>query len=442
MTGHVAERSYDVGTWATLSRRLSPYLDVTIALVATVMSVLSLVSTDVAAIDPRLEPADPVAVIATAVAGLSLVWRRTRPMLSFGVFTVGCLVVTLTDHYIGLLSILLLFSLYSLAAHGGRRQGVIGLVASIVVFNVLSLLDVPDLRTSDLLQAFALLVVAWALGDAIRSRRAHQAERLRLAEQEAAAAHEQSARAVIEERLRIARELHDVVAHSMSLIAVQAGVGGHVIRTDVDAAERALEVIAETSRKALTQTRSMLGLLREEDADPAAPPAQSIGDLDALVADVAGGRRRRRPDRSRARNGRSTPAVELTAYRIVQESLTNVLKHSGATQADVGVTYGDNGVDIEVRDDGTGGARSRGGRQRLRGPRARGASRANASARRRSGVRPGRRPWIPGERPSPAPRRWRHRDQGRCRRRPGAGAVRVRRTAEVGRRHRGRRGGG
>ena len=107
-----------------------------------------------------------------------------------------------------------------------------------------------------------------------------------MAEQEAAAAREQSARAVIEERLRIARELHDVVAHSMSLIAVQAGVGGHVIRTDVDAAERALDVIAETSRKALTQTRSMLGLLRDQDTGPAAPPVQSIGDLDALVADL------------------------------------------------------------------------------------------------------------------------------------------------------------
>ena len=351
MTGHVAERSYDVGTWATLSRRLSPYLDVAIALVATVMSVLSLVSTDVAAIDPRLEPADPVAVIATAIAGLSLAWRRTRPVAAFAVFTVGCLVVTLTDHYIGLLSILLLFSLYSLAAHGGRRQGVVGLVASIVVFNVLSLLDVPDLQTSDLLQAFALLVVAWALGDAIRSRRAQQAERLRLAEQEAASAHEQSARAVIEERLRIARELHDVVAHSMSLIAVQAGVGGHVIRTDVDAAERALEVIAETSRKALTQTRSMLGLLRD-DTDPAAAPAQTIDDLDALVADVG----QAGVEVALSIAGPRHPldaGVELTAYRIVQESLTNVLKHSGSKQAEVGVTYRDDGVDIEVRDDGT-----------------------------------------------------------------------------------------
>ncbi len=348
---HVAEQSYDVGTWATLSRRLSPYLDIAIALVATVMSVLSLVSTDVEAIDPRLEPADPIAVVATAIAGLSLVWRRTRPMASFLVFTAGCLVVTLTDHYIGLLSIVLLFSLYSLAAHGGRRQGVIGLVASIVVFNVLSLLDVPDLRTSDLLQAFALLVVAWAVGDAIRSRRAHQAERLRLAEQEAAVAREQSDRALVEERLRIARELHDVVAHSMSLIAVQAGVGGHVIRTDVDAAERALEVIAETSREALTQTRSMLGLLREENADPAAAPTHTIDDLDALIADVAQAGVEvdltidgpRRP---------LDPGVELSAYRIVQESLTNVLKHSGATEASVCVTYVADGVDVEVRDTG------------------------------------------------------------------------------------------
>ncbi len=354
MTGHVAERSYDVGTWATLSRRLSPYLDVALALVATVMSVLSLVRTDVATIDPRLEQPDAVAVIATAIAGLSLAWRRTRPMASFSIFTAGCLVVTLTDHYIGLLSIVLLFSLYSLAAHGGRRQGVIGLVASVVVFNVLVLLDVPDLRTSDLLQAFALLVVAWAVGDAIRSRRAQQAERLRVAEQEAAAAREQAALAVIEERLRIARELHDVVAHSMSLIAVQAGVGGHVIRTDVDAAERALDVIAETSRKALTQTRSMLGLLRDQDTGPAAPPVQSIGDLDVLVTDLrdAGVEVALKIEGSQRL---LEPTAELTAYRIVQESLTNVLKHSGSTQAEVGVRYGDNGVDIEVRDDGGGG---------------------------------------------------------------------------------------
>jgi signal transduction histidine kinase len=272
MTGRAAGPSYDIGGWAALSRRFSSYLDVTLGVAAAAFAVASLLSTDVAAIDPRLEAADPLSVVTTLAAGLALVWRRTRPVPAFLVFVAGCLVVSLTGHYIGLLSVLLLFALYSLAAHGRRRDGVVGLLSSIVVFIGLALLNIPDLRTSDLLQACALLLAAWALGDAIRSRRAQQSERLRVAEQEAATAREQAARAVAEERLRIARELHDVVAHSMSLIAVQAGVGGHVIRTDVTAAEHALEIIADTSRKALTQTRSMLGLLRRRTLTPQALP--------------------------------------------------------------------------------------------------------------------------------------------------------------------------
>ena len=96
-------------------------------------------------------------------------------------FVSCCLVVTLTGHYIGLLSVLLLFSLYSLAAHSRRRNGVVGLVLCLLVFIGLAVLDVPDLGTSDLLQSCALLVAAWALGDAIRSRRTQQSERLRIA---------------------------------------------------------------------------------------------------------------------------------------------------------------------------------------------------------------------------------------------------------------------
>src|SRR6478609_11604475 len=357
MTGREAEQAHDHGAWAMLGRRLAPYLDLAIGLAAAVLSVVSLLGTEVATIDARLEPADPLSVAATVVAGLSLVWRRRRPLASFGVFVTCCLVVTLTDHYIGLLSVLLLFSLYSLAAHSRRRNGVTGLVLCLLIYLGLALQDVPDLGTSDLLQACALLLTAWALGDAIRSRRIQQSERLRIAEQEAAAARELAARAVVGERLRIARELHDVVAHSMSLIAVQAGVGGHVIRTDVAAAERALEIIAETSRKALAQTRSMLGLLRAEDADPAGPPLQSIDDLGALVRDV----REAGVDVSLAVSGpvrTLDTAIELTVYRIVQESLTNVLKHSGARQAQVTVTYAPDGVDVEVRDHGRGGSRA------------------------------------------------------------------------------------
>ena len=351
MTGPVGvPRTGDDG-WARLSRRFSPYLDRVLGITAAGLSVFSLVMADVAAVDPRLESADALSVVATGVAGLSLVWRRTRPVAAFVVFMTGCLVVTLTGHYIGLLSVILLFGLYSLAAHGARRAGIVGLGTSILVFIGLALLDIPDLGRADLLQACALLLAAWALGDVIRSRRAEQAERLRAAEQEIATAREQAARAVVEERLRIARELHDVIAHSMALIAVQAGVGGHVIRSDVDAAEHALEVIAETSRDALTQTRWMLGLLRETGSDASGTPGLAIDNLQTMIDGLLGtglevaltveGIRRR-----------LEPEVELTVYRIVQESLTNVLKHSGSTRAQVGVTYGDDTVDVAVRDSG------------------------------------------------------------------------------------------
>jgi len=133
-----------------------------------------------------------------------------------------------------------------------------------------------------------------------------------------------------------------------------------VIRTDVAAAERALEIIAETSRKALAQTRSMLGLLRAEDADPAVSPLQGIDDLEDLVHDV----REAGVDVSLTVSGAVRPldtAIELTAYRIVQESLTNVLKHSGARQAQVTVAYVPDGVDVEVRDHGHGGSRASSG---------------------------------------------------------------------------------
>ena len=351
--GRAAGPSDGRGGWTALAGRFSPFLDLGLGAVAATLSVVSLVTTDVAAIDPRLQPPDVLSVVATVAAGLALGWRRTRPVTAFAVFVTGCLVVTLTGHYIGLLSVLLLFALYSLAAHGTRRSGVAGLASSIVVFIGLALLGIPDLGTSDLLEACALLLAAWAFGDVIRSRRAEQAGRLRAAEQEAATAREQAARAVVEERLRIARELHDVVAHSMSLIAVQAGVGGHVIRSDVAAAEHALEVIAEASRTALTQTRSMLGLLREQDADPTAAPVQTIHDLDTLVD----GLRDAGVEVSLSVEGtRRTlePGVELTAYRVVQESLTNVLKHSGASRAQVDLTYGADGLDIVVRDPGRG----------------------------------------------------------------------------------------
>ncbi len=131
----------------------------------------------------------------------------------------------------------------------------------------------------------------------------------------------------------------------MSLIAVQAGVGAHVIRTDPAAAEHSLGVIADTSRKALEQTRSMLGMLREENEDGTRPPTQGLDDLPSLVEDVRAAGLSVDLDQSAVE---VDPAVSLAAYRIVQESLTNVIKHSAASTATVVVSsHGDR---LELRD--------------------------------------------------------------------------------------------
>ncbi len=332
--------------WGAVARRLDPILDPAIAVLAVVSALTSYLLTDVGAIDARLREPDVVGAVATVVAAGSLAWRRTRPRLSYGVFLAGAVVVSGSSHYIGLLSVLVLFSLYSLTTHASRRDAAIGLAAGIACFAGLAVAGVPDLRTRDLLLAVALLVAAWAVGEVVRTRREVQQDQVRTA--------------IAEERLRIARELHDVVAHSMSLIAVQAGVGAHVIRTDPAAAGRALEVIAETSRRALEQTRSLLGVLREENEDGQRAPTQGLDDLSALVEDVRAAGLAvdyRRSDGAAPIDA----AVSLTVYRIVQESLTNVIKHSAAATATVTVGITDRGIEVDVADPGPRRAAARGG---------------------------------------------------------------------------------
>jgi signal transduction histidine kinase len=324
-------------TLRALARRVDPFVDPLVGAVAAALAVASMVTTDVTGIDPRLHEPNALSVLATVVAAGSLAWRRTRPVLSYAVFLAGALAVSGSFHYIGLLSLLMLLSLFSLSTYGSRRQGVAGLAAGIACFAGLALAGVPDLRRKDLLLAVALLVATWAVAEALRSRRDQQRDRVHAA--------------VTEERLRIARELHDVVAHSMSLIAVQAGVGAHLIRQDPAAAEQSLAVIADTSRKALEQTRSMLGMLRDESDAGTRPPTRGLDDLAALVDDVRAAGLEVALVRSGGDDG-VDGAVSLAGYRIVQESLTNVIKHSSATVATVDVAVTETALDIMVRDPG------------------------------------------------------------------------------------------
>ena len=163
-----------------------------------------------------------------------------------------------------------------------------------------------------------------------------------------------------EERLRIARELHDVVAHAMSVVAVHAGTGRMFAEEDPAAARKALATIETTTRSALVEMRRMLGMLRGFDREEPGTlaPAPGLGDLDALVAEVvrSGVIVEVRVDGDRS----DVPAgVDLAAYRIVQEALTNVIKHACRVRATVAVRYADDAVTVEVDDEGPPGHDSR-----------------------------------------------------------------------------------
>ncbi|HET6857878.1 MAG TPA: sensor histidine kinase [Streptomyces sp.] len=190
-----------------------------------------------------------------------------------------------------------------------------------------------------------MMATAWTVGHSVRERRQHTvALRARAAEQ-----------AVTAERLRIARELHDMVAHSIGVIAIQAGVGRRVITTQPAEARNALAAIEDTSRDTLAGLRRMLGALRQADPGSGAPlgPVPVLADLDDLVARTGDAGVRVAVEWRGER--RPLPAeVEWSAYRIIQEALTNVVRHSGADSCRVRVDCREGDLSIEIADEGRG----------------------------------------------------------------------------------------
>jgi signal transduction histidine kinase len=254
------------------------------------------------------------------------------------------------------LGLSILLYVYSVASLCPRRVSLAGLAATEAMLGLVFLARPKALGDrSTLVVDCVVVAAAWWLGDGTRRRQeAILAARQRAAELERA--REELARtAVVEERLRIARELHDVVAHSMSIIAVQSGVGAHVLDSQPEEARKALAAVEATSRQALTEMRRLLGVLRQE-AEPSGSlaPSPGLAEVDALAAEVA-----RAGARVEVRIEGTRPelslGLDLSAYRIVQEALTNVVRHAGPATARVRIRYAPDSVDVEVVDDGRGG---------------------------------------------------------------------------------------
>ena len=211
--------------------------------------------------------------------------------------------------------------------------------------------------------AWGLILVggAWLGGYAIRDRRLHAAELEQLNRALEQARDEHTRTALAEERTRIARELHDVVAHAVSVMVVQAGAAEQVLPGELSPAREALLAVQQTGRQALVELRRLLGVLRAHDTQASRDPQPGLDDLDALAQQVRDAGLDVAFRVERAANS-VPPGLDLAAYRIVQEALTNTLKHAHATRADVVVRIGPQTLELEVVDDGRGAGTNGNGR--------------------------------------------------------------------------------
>lgn len=302
------------------------------------------------------QDADVLGVALAATAHLALALRRRRPVAVLALVSVATWLFWVSD-YATNFDAAVLIAVYSVMANEPDRRkawtaagALIGLSAVVVLSGIIS--DVEDIGFGSLAAIVTVLSVATAIGDSMWNRRAYLAEveaRAELAESER---RRDAQRAVVDERTRIARELHDVVAHSMSVMVVQAGAARRMLAIDPDRAADALRTIETTGRESMNEMRRIVGVLRSDD-QRSLEPQPDLRDIDDLV------------DRCRAAGMdvelRSAGTVEtvpaglsLTAYRIVQEALTNVFKHAGPASAVVTITSDERMLALEIVDDGRG----------------------------------------------------------------------------------------
>jgi signal transduction histidine kinase len=334
------------------ARRPGPlFWDVALAIALAAVSLATI--SDTSAEDAsRSAPDRPLGIVIplTLAATLPAALRRRYPIQVLATTLAAALAMEVLYNSFQFAGALV--AIYTVGAHVARPTSVY-VAAATALFLAASSLGEHHLGRVELGLAYAVFAAAWLLGDNLRTRRAY----LRALEERAAQLErereENARRAAAEEQARIARELHDIIAHNVSVMTVQAAAAGDVFDTQPGRAREALGSIESTGREALTELRRLLGNVRAREGSSSLAPQPGLARLDALIEQVrsAGvavevtveGESRELP-----------PGLDLSAYRIVQEALTNTLKHAHASRANVLVRYGTEALDVGIVDDGRG----------------------------------------------------------------------------------------
>ncbi len=297
-------------------------------------------------------------LLVTAVT-MALTWRRRHPMPVLLFIISGELVMAVLHYPPSVPDVVaFLMAVYSVAAHRGLAQSALGGVTAFVYFLTYLLVLPVSAAPEVLITDCALVIGVWVLGRNLRLRRAYFAELEDRAARLERARGTDARAARVEERSRIARELHDVVAHHVSVMTVQAGAARRIIDRDPGSAREAMSTIEEVGRTALSEMRRIVGVLRT-DRDTERPgrelaPQPGLGDLGELLEHV----RETGLSVQLWMEGEArppSPGVDVAAFRLIQEALTNTLKHAGPqARAWVRLYYGDRDLTVEIEDDGRG----------------------------------------------------------------------------------------
>ncbi len=279
---------------------------------------------------------------------LPLLWRRQYPLEVLAAVTI---VTAIAVGRYGYNPFPVGFALFTVAAHLDRRRSLIAGAVTLFILAPALWADAGWSHPYVMLGRLLPFAIAWLVGDSIGIRRRYVRELEDKAARLERERETEAARAVAEEQARIARELHDVIAHNLSVMVVQAAAANDVFDSRPDRAREALRRVEATGRSALAELRQLLGDVRGNGADFA--PQPGLHRLDELVREV------REAGLEVVLTIEGTPAMlpqalDLSAYRVVQEALTNTLKHAHASRADVAVRYRDSALELEVRDDGAG----------------------------------------------------------------------------------------